>query len=122
MTGKSSRLRLALVVSRFNPEITEGLVRGAQAYLAEQGLSVAEDDMFEAPGAFELPLIAQTLARTGLYQGIMCLGCVIKGPFRVHQPGDEPWPDAGWARLGNADQLWRPDDVHGRAGPRAQPR
>ncbi len=71
--------RLALVVSRFNPEITEGLVRGALAYLAEHHLSVLEQDRLEAPGAYELPLIAQTLAKTGLYDGVICLGCVIKG-------------------------------------------
>src|SRR6185437_12119087 len=38
-----------------------------------------ESDLFEAPGAFEIPLIAQTLAETGRYDGIIGLGCVIKG-------------------------------------------
>jgi 6,7-dimethyl-8-ribityllumazine synthase len=71
--------RLAIVVSRFNPEVTEGLVRGAKAYLAEQGVAVRDDDLFEAPGAFELPLVAQTLVRAGGYDGVICLGCVIKG-------------------------------------------
>jgi 6,7-dimethyl-8-ribityllumazine synthase len=70
-------LRLAIVVSRFNPEVTGGLLRGAEAVIAEQGLSGAE--VIYAPGAFETPLIAQTLARTDRYDGVICLGCVIKG-------------------------------------------
>jgi 6,7-dimethyl-8-ribityllumazine synthase len=71
--------RLALVVSRFNTEVTGGLRDGARAWLAEHGISLREEDLFDSPGAFELPLIAQTLARTGRYDGVICLGCVIKG-------------------------------------------
>jgi 6,7-dimethyl-8-ribityllumazine synthase len=71
--------RLAIVVSRFNEEITSGLLRGAKAYLAEQNIEIGADDIVEASGAFELPLIAQTLARRQDYDGIICLGCVIKG-------------------------------------------
>jgi 6,7-dimethyl-8-ribityllumazine synthase len=72
-------LRFALVTSRFNPEVTAGLLDGARAELGEAGVPVREDDVFDAPGAFELPLIAQSLARTGRYDGVICLGCVIKG-------------------------------------------
>jgi 6,7-dimethyl-8-ribityllumazine synthase len=71
--------RIALVVSRFNDEVTGGLKRGALAYLAEQGITVAAADIHGAPGAFEIPLLAQTLARRGKHDGIVCLGCVIKG-------------------------------------------
>jgi len=71
--------RLAIAVSRFNTEVTSGLLRGARAHLAEHGAPVAEADIIDAPGAFELPLIAQALARTGRYDGVICLGCVIKG-------------------------------------------
>jgi len=71
--------RFAVAISRFNPEVTGGLLAGALAEFAERGAPVAEADVFEAPGAFELPLIAQALARTGRYAGIACLGCVIKG-------------------------------------------
>jgi 6,7-dimethyl-8-ribityllumazine synthase len=71
--------RIALAVSDFNPEVTAGLREAACAYLAEQGCAVATDDVFAAPGAFELPLMAQALARTGRYDGVVCLGCVIKG-------------------------------------------
>lgn len=71
--------RLALVVSRFNEEITGGLREGAIEWLAEHGITVADGDVFPAPGAFELPLLAQTLAKTARYEGVICLGCVIKG-------------------------------------------
>jgi 6,7-dimethyl-8-ribityllumazine synthase len=71
--------RIAIVTSRFNQEVTSGLERGALAYLAEQGITVAASDMHAAPGAFELPLLALALARTVGVDGIVCLGCVIKG-------------------------------------------
>lgn len=71
--------RIAIAVSRFNQEITDGLLRGACNHLSAHGAPVADEDIVDAPGAFELPLIAQTLARTGRYDGVVCLGCVIKG-------------------------------------------
>jgi 6,7-dimethyl-8-ribityllumazine synthase len=76
-------MRFAVVVSRFNAEVTTGLLDGARAYLREQ--SVDAVDVFEAPGAFETPLIAQRLARQTTprgakrYAGVICLGAVIKG-------------------------------------------
>jgi 6,7-dimethyl-8-ribityllumazine synthase len=69
--------RLAILVSRFNTGVTHGLRDGALAWLQENGITDAE--LFEAPGAFELPLMAQSLARTQRYEGVICLGCVIKG-------------------------------------------
>ena len=71
--------RLALVVSRFNEAVTDGLREGAVGWLAEHDIALREEDVIAAPGAFELPLIAQALARTGRYRGVICLGCVIKG-------------------------------------------
>lgn len=81
MTSQASAppVRLAIAVSRFNQEVTSGLVRGARAFLSEHDVSLADDGVIEAPGAFELPLIAQALARSGRYDGVICLGCVIKG-------------------------------------------
>ena len=71
--------RLALVVSRFNPDVTGGLRDGARAWLADHAIALRDEDLFGSPGAFELPLIAQALARSGRYDGVICLGCVIKG-------------------------------------------
>lgn len=70
--------RLALIVSQFNPEVTHGLRDGALACLAENGVELSPSDIYSAPGAFEIPLIAKRLAESG-YDGVVCLGCVIKG-------------------------------------------
>ena len=69
--------RFALITSEFNPEVTGGLRAGSLAYLKEQGVTTV--DQFDAPGAFEMPLLAQRLARTKRYDAVICLGCVIKG-------------------------------------------
>lgn len=71
--------RIALVVSQFNTEVTGGLERGALKYLKDCEIDVADADIVQAPGAFEIPLLAKALARSGRYDGIVCLGCVIKG-------------------------------------------
>lgn len=72
-------MRFAIVVSRFNEEVTGGLLTGALKYLNEREIAVRDTDVFYAPGAFEIPLIAQALAKTRRYSGVICLGCVIKG-------------------------------------------
>jgi len=72
-------MKFAMVVSQFNPEVTAGLVEGAKAYLIEKGITPHPEDFYPAPGAFEIPLIAQSLARLKKYSGVICLGCVIKG-------------------------------------------
>lgn len=72
-----SKPNLAIVLSRFNQEVTSGLLNGAVTYLAENG--IAAPQIYHAPGAFEIPLIAKTLAKSGRYDGVICLGCVIKG-------------------------------------------
>lgn len=72
-------MKIAIITSRFNTEVTSGLKRGAYAYLAEKGVEKSAVDEFDAPGAFEIPLLAQKLAKTKKYAGVVCLGCVIKG-------------------------------------------
>ena len=71
--------RFAIVVSRFNEEITEGLLQGARQRLAEA--SVPEENMtiIRVPGAFEIPITAQRLGESGEFDAIVCLGCLIKG-------------------------------------------
>ena len=75
----SNFTKIAIIVSQFNEEVTSGLLRGAKLELSERGASEESVEVFSAPGAFEIPLIAKALAETGRYQGIVCLGCVIKG-------------------------------------------
>ena len=71
--------RFAIVVSRFNGEITEGLLRGARAALAEASIADTAITVTSVPGAFEIPIAAQRLAESGEFDAIICLGCLIKG-------------------------------------------
>lgn len=71
--------RIAIVVSRFNETVTDGLLKGALAELAERGIATETVRVIRAPGAFEIPLIAQKLAQSGQVDGVVCLGSVIKG-------------------------------------------
>jgi len=73
------KFRIAIITSQFNENVTHGLQKGALAYLAEQGLKISKDHIFSAPGAFEIPLMAKKLAQTRSVDGVICLGCVIKG-------------------------------------------
>lgn len=71
--------RFAIVVSRFNEEITEGLLQGARERLAEASVPDEEVTIIRVPGAFEIPIVAQRLGESGEYDAIVCLGCLIKG-------------------------------------------
>ena len=72
-------LRFAVIVSRFNEEITEGLLRGAQECFAEASVPEEAVTVVRVPGAFEIPITAQRLGESGDYDAIVCLGCLIKG-------------------------------------------
>lgn len=74
-----SGARIAIVRSRFNESITQSLLDGALRALKASGLKDADIDAFDVPGAFEIPLLAQELAKSGRYAGIACLGAVIRG-------------------------------------------
>jgi 6,7-dimethyl-8-ribityllumazine synthase len=67
----------AIVVGRFYEELADRLVAGAQAAFAEAG--AGEADVFDVPGAFELPMAAKLCADSGRYDGVACLGAVIRG-------------------------------------------
>jgi 6,7-dimethyl-8-ribityllumazine synthase len=71
--------RFAIVVSRFNEEITEGLLRGAREMFSESSVRDEDLTIVRVPGAFEIPIAAQRLAESGDYDAIVCLGCLIKG-------------------------------------------
>ncbi len=68
---------MAVVVSRFNEEVSKRLLRGALGALEEHG--VQEPDVFWVPGSLELPITALALAERGNHDAIVCLGCVIRG-------------------------------------------
>jgi 6,7-dimethyl-8-ribityllumazine synthase len=69
--------RFALAVGRFYEDLAERLVSGARAALEEAGEH--EIDVFDVPGAFELPAVAKLCALSGRYDGVVCLGAVIRG-------------------------------------------
>jgi 6,7-dimethyl-8-ribityllumazine synthase len=71
--------RWAIVVGNFYEELAARLISGAETAFAEAGVDAAKIDQFTVPGAFELPLAAMYLAESGSYDGIACLGAVIRG-------------------------------------------
>ena len=71
--------RVAVVAARFNEVVTAKLVEGALAGLAKHGVADDAIDVAWVPGAFEIPLVAERLARSGRYDAVICLGAVIRG-------------------------------------------
>ena len=80
---KSSSLKLAIVVARFNDLITNKLLSGCLDCLSRHGIDVSEQsnqlDVAWVPGSFELPIVSQELARKGKYEVVITLGAVIRG-------------------------------------------
>lgn len=75
----SEKIKVAIVAARFNEFITSKLLSGAIDGLVRH--DVNEDDIHVAwtPGAFEIPLVASRLAKSGKYDAVICLGAVIRG-------------------------------------------
>jgi 6,7-dimethyl-8-ribityllumazine synthase len=71
--------RIAIIVAQFNETITDQLLAGAIERLHELGFSNDYVTVIQVPGAVEIPLAAQRLAKTELYEAIICLGTVIQG-------------------------------------------
>ena len=74
-TGK----RFAIVVTRFNSLITEQLVKGATDCLLRHGVEDGDIDLFRVPGAWELPSAVSRVVEGNKYDGVVALGCVIRG-------------------------------------------
>ena len=72
-------LRLAVVVARFNAHVTGKLYDGCRDELVARGLDIDTLATVEVPGCFELPIVAKTLAASGSYDAVICLGAVIRG-------------------------------------------
>ncbi|HFQ92319.1 MAG TPA: 6,7-dimethyl-8-ribityllumazine synthase [Chromatiales bacterium] len=71
--------RIAIVASRFNSSIVDQLLSGALEALARHQLDARAIDVYQVPGAFELPLIAKRIARQRKHDAIIALGAVIRG-------------------------------------------
>ena len=69
--------RVAVITARWNSQVTDGLRDGALRALSRHNVQAVED--FYVPGAFELPLAAQRAAKTGRFDAVITLGCVIRG-------------------------------------------
>jgi len=72
-------LKVAILASRFNDFIVDKLVGGAVDALTRHGAAREDLTIVRIPGAFEMPLVAQKLAKSGKYDGLVCLGAVIRG-------------------------------------------
>lgn len=72
-------LRIAIVVARFNDLITTRLLDGALDALRRHGGDERLVEIAHVPGAWEIPLTAQTFAQSGRFDAVVCLGCVIQG-------------------------------------------
>ncbi len=75
----ASGLRFAVVVSRWNRELTSRLAEGAVEALKSRGADDDAIDIFRVPGAFELPLACLKAARSGRFDAVIALGVVIRG-------------------------------------------
>ena len=71
--------RFAIIVARWNGELTAKLARGALDALSKAGANKGEIEIFNVPGAFELPVAAMKAAETGTFDAVICLGVVIRG-------------------------------------------
>lgn len=72
-------LKFAVIISRFNHFITGHLLDGAEDALKRHGVSDDDITVVWVPGAFEIPIVAKRLAQSGEYNGVICLGAVIRG-------------------------------------------
>jgi 6,7-dimethyl-8-ribityllumazine synthase len=73
------RKRFAIVVSRFNEAISSRLLEGALDCLKRHNTEDAKIDVVWAPGSFELPLAARRAVGSGTYDGVICLGALVRG-------------------------------------------
>lgn len=72
-------LRVAVLTSEWNPEVTGGMERGAVSTLRQNGVRDEDIDVRHVPGSFELVQGARRMAFSGRYDAVICLGCVIRG-------------------------------------------
>lgn len=73
------KVRIGIVVARWNSFITERLLEGAVDTLKRHGVEESQIDAVYCPGSFEIPLVTSRMAETGKYDALICLGVVIRG-------------------------------------------
>jgi len=77
-------LRFGIVVSRFNSVVTERLLQGTERGLRQCGGRDDDIVVVHVPGAFEIPLFAESLAKTGKFDAVICLGAIVRGETQHH--------------------------------------
>ncbi len=82
---EGTKYKIAVVVSRFNDLIGQRLLQGTLATLAERGVTESNVQVAWVPGAWEIPVAAAKLAKTGKFQGVITLGAVIQGETSHHE-------------------------------------
>lgn len=81
LTGSldGSNLKLGIVVARFNEIITKSLLEGAISTSLRYGVKASNISVVWVPGSFELPIVSKTMAKSGKFDAIIAIGCVIRG-------------------------------------------
>lgn len=74
-----SGLRIGIVLSRFNSDVGDGLLGACKTELRKLGVADADVTLVTVPGALETPLVLQTMALSGKFDGLIALGAVIRG-------------------------------------------
>ena len=72
-------LRFGVVVAKFNKFVTSKLLSSCVEGLTKQGVKGDDIEVVRVPGAFEIPLVARTMAKSGRFNAVICLGAVIRG-------------------------------------------
>lgn len=76
---KGDGKKIGIVVARFNSFIAERLLEGALDSLIRSGVADDDIDVARVPGAYEIPLLAQKMVKSGRYDAVICLGAIIRG-------------------------------------------
>jgi 6,7-dimethyl-8-ribityllumazine synthase len=101
---KAPHGKIAIVVARYNESITRKLLEGALATLSEHGVADDNVDVAWVPGAFEIPLIAEQMAKRGRCRAVICLGAVIRGET-THDQHINRAVSMALERIGRATQV-----------------
>lgn len=71
--------RFAVIVGQFNSVVTDRLESGALAALRKAGVDDSDIDVVHVPGSFEIPVVAKSMAMSGSYDSVICIGAVVRG-------------------------------------------
>jgi len=130
----TDNLQIAIVAARFNSGIVDRMIQGAVSTLIERGVAAPAIALMRVPGAWELPMLAKRLAESGAFDGIVAIGCVIRGEtahfdvistesaralMQVSIATDTPIANAVLACENEAQALARAGGEHGNKGSEA---